>query len=1108
MGLLTLVRFAILVALRRTSADWRLQTAAGLGLVLAAALMASGVIYANALSETALHHTLRSASDEELNLTVRTVRTLERPVFNATSQYVNAHIRRPLSPYLQDSILLIQTSTLYFTDMPEQTPTHPERPRGSLQAIADFGDRVGMVEGRLPEPAREEVEVVIDSLGASTLDLHVGGLVGIFSAIRGNPESALPLRVVGIFEPLDPLDPSWQLSTREQLTNIDREWITLPMHTGINALFDTVGAAFPGLSSEFTWLFITDQEGLRASEADELRATLLGAIGDIRNNLPSSSWKTDLDEVLNRYAALLVLARVPLFLVIFLALGVLLYYVFLIARLIGRTRAAEVALLRSRGASTGQVGLVILVEGLLLAIPALVLGPFLAQVMVMITGQLFPAASGGEGLAAANLSPAAFLVGAIGAALAVVVLAASVLGSAGRGVVAFRRESARPPQVPFLHRYYLDWALLALIGVIWWQLKSRGSFLVQRLGGEEVELDMTLLLGPVLGVVAAGLIILRLFPLALRSAAWLLARAGPVWLIYSLRRVARDPVPPGVLLVLLALATSMGTLGSNLIATLERSQHEQARYEAGADVRIQYILGTQTAERPRLARSLKSLPEVAAASDVMRADTRVTTANFGTDATLLMVDTESFHDVAWFRADFTSSPIAQTLEPLSPVDNSTEGVRLPGTATALGIWVQPGRLSGRTDLMARLQDSNGVYFDMEFGEVSGNGWTYLEAPIRPVPLRSRRATPPAVTAPHTLHTLWIRSRQGSGTSGAVFLDQLQAITTEGAVEVDAFQSIEGWYPLEDELEPGLYSLAISEAVTRPGRRSVVFTWAGNAVALRGIRKGSPESPIPALVSPSFLDANQVEIGDVVSVSVFAGGVFVPMKVVGVAEFFPTLDPRKTPFIVSDLASAIDYVGLHSTRIIYPGLEVWVRSADENLDTGLLRNVIEQNGGDVRDVFDATIMTAAREQDPLLSAGWSGLLALSFVVIVAASASGLALYTYIDSRERLGEFAVMRALGFSRGQVNGLIWFNLAVTVASGLALGTLGGQLLGRAILPLLEVAEGGTRITPPMVFQNDWAGLGLAYAVLAVTTMGVVAAVALVIRRLDVQRFLRVAEM
>ncbi|MCZ6892302.1 MAG: FtsX-like permease family protein [Chloroflexi bacterium] len=1107
MGLLTLSRFAMLVALRRTSADWRLQAAAGLGLVLAAALMASGVIYSNALSETALQHTLRSASDEELNLTVRTVRTLERTVFNTTSQYVNARVRRPLSPYLQESILLIQTSTLYFTDLPEQTPTHPERPRGSLQALAGFGDRVRMVEGRLPEPALGEVEVVIDSLGASALELPVDSLVGIFSAIRGDPESALPMRVVGIFEPLDPSDASWQFSTRERLTNVDRDWITLPTHTGVDALFDTVGAAFPGLSSEFTWLFVTDQEGLRASEADELRATLLGAIGDVRANLPTSSWSTDLDEVLDRYATLLVLARVPLFLVIFLALGVLLYYVFLIARLIGRTRAAEVALLHSRGASTGQVGLVILVEGLLLAIPALVLGPFLAQAMVVMTGNLFPVASGEEGLAAANISPAAFLVGAIGAVLAVVVLAASVLGSAGRGVLAFRSESARPPQVPLMHRYYLDWALLALIGVIWWQLKSRGSFLVQRLGEERVELDMTLLLGPVLGVVAAGLIILRLFPLALRIASWLFARMGPVWLVHSLRRMARDPIPAGVLLVLLALATSMGTLGSNLIATLERSQHDQARYDAGADVRIQYALGTQTAERPRLAQSIESLPGVAAASDVMRANSRVATANFGTDATLLIVDTESFHDVAWFRGDFTSSPIAQMLEPLAPVDSSTEGIRLPGTATALGIWVQPGRLSGRIGLMARLQDSNGVYFDMEFGEVPGGGWTYLEAPIRPVPPGSRRATAPAVTAPYTLHALWIRSLSGSGTSGAVFLDQLQAITTEGAVEVDAFQSIEGWYPLEDELERGLYSLSMSEAVTRPGRRSAVFTWAGNAAALRGIRKGSPESPVPALASPSFLDANQVEIGDVVSVSVFAGGVFVPMKVVGVAEFFPTLDPRRTPFIVSDLASTIDYVGLHSARIVYPGLEVWVRSADGSLDTGALRNVIEQNGGDVRDLFDATAMIATREQDPLLSAGWSGLLALSFVVIVAASASGLALYTYIDSRERLGEFAVMRTLGFSRGQVNGLIWFNLAVTVAFGLALGTLGGQLLGRAILPLLEVAEGGARITPPMVFQNDWAGLGLAYAVLAVAMMGVVAAAALVIRRLDVQRFLRVAE-
>ncbi|MEE8443227.1 MAG: hypothetical protein V3S37_05700, partial [Dehalococcoidia bacterium] len=509
--MLALMRFAALIAVRRTAADWRLQAAAGFGMVLAVALMASGVIYSRALEETALRYVLRNESDEAVNLSVRVFHALERPAFDATSQFVEERVHRPLSPYLQDSTLLIQTSTLYFSGLSQPEAVGPDRPRGSLQATTNLADHVRILEGRLPGLVNGELEVAIDRQGVDALDLPVGTLFNVFPAIGLEQTEPLQVRVVGIIEPLEPSDQYWQIGPWDRFTSTERQWIALPLYADLDALLDTAGVAYPGLHTDFIWLFPLDREGLRASMVHDVRATLQGAIDGLGSSLPGSSWKTDLGDVLKRHASLLVLARIPLFLVVFLAMGVLLYYLFLIAGLMGRVRAPEVALFRSRGASTPQVGVVILIEGLLMAVPAMVAGPFMAQALVVVTGRLFPAASVEQGLVLVELSVPVFLLGAVGALVAVAVFAATTLISARQGVVALFSSSARPPETPFLHRYYLDVVLLVLIGIVWWQLKSRGSFLVKPLAGESMELDMTLLLGPVLGLVAAGLLLLRFF---------------------------------------------------------------------------------------------------------------------------------------------------------------------------------------------------------------------------------------------------------------------------------------------------------------------------------------------------------------------------------------------------------------------------------------------------------------------------------------------------------------------------------------------------------------------------------------------------------------------
>ncbi len=95
-----------------------------------------------------------------------------------------------------------------------------------------------------------------------------------------------------------------------------------------------------------------------------------------------------------------------------------------------------------------------------------------------------------------------------------------------------------------------------------------------------------------MGLLALGLVVLRFFPLAVLILARVLEPIGPAWLLQGLRRISRDPILPGSLVVLLMLATSLGVIGSAFSSTLDRSQRDQARYEAGADIRLEHSGGS------------------------------------------------------------------------------------------------------------------------------------------------------------------------------------------------------------------------------------------------------------------------------------------------------------------------------------------------------------------------------------------------------------------------------------------------------------------------------------------------------------------------------------
>ena len=307
--------------------------------------------------------------------------------------------------------------------------------------------------------------MAIDQLGSELLQLGVGDSMEAYPASGLEVPDAIDIEIVGVFTRIDPDQDYWYAKDRS-FSYQNEQWTIVPLLATEDAILQQVGRAYPGIYINVTWVYNLDRQGVRAGDVAALQETIRSTRYDVAHFLENSSVLIRLDRVLTRYSEQLVLARIPLFLMLFLVVGILAYYLALVASLTVRSRAPEIAMLKSRGSTTPQIGLLVLVEGLVLAIPAIIVGSFLSPIVARILGELFFQVEGDVTQVA--LSGRAFLLGAGGALLAVGVLTVSTLVAARQGIVEFRQSGARPPRAPFLHRYYIDLLMLFFIGVIWW----------------------------------------------------------------------------------------------------------------------------------------------------------------------------------------------------------------------------------------------------------------------------------------------------------------------------------------------------------------------------------------------------------------------------------------------------------------------------------------------------------------------------------------------------------------------------------------------------------------------------------------------------------------
>jgi len=575
--------------------------------------------------------------------------------------------------------------------------------------------------------------------------------------------------------------------------------------------------------------------------------------------------------------------------------------------------------------------------------------------------------------------------------------------------------------------------------------------------------------------------------------------------------------------LLLILALSLGVFAVSYASTWSGSQQDQAAYQAGADVRAA-TNGTTGKAVP--AAEYDALPGVQAAMPVERIEHGVSLVSGSVD--MLAVDSELAPTVVHFRADEAPVPFTQLMGTLHAGEPTLELVTLPQDAQFLqvdpeldissieempsqiflGQDVQPVPIdpSTLTDLKvgatATVRDAHGLLYRVASPQTPmttaatpivvslQQAGTSLDGPVELIGLEFD------VFLPSHSQTLSAQIGVAGLQAGPGANGPWTALPTSGWSARLAAQGSNVPQPVPADTLRGMVlqvndpsTFLFGAGATTPDR--LIFTAAPIA---------SWQGTVPVLANPAFLSSSGTQEGQTIAVTI--DGVKRNLLIAGTVETFPTTDPMR-PLLIFDEAT-LDLMRIQATAGIRNADEWWL-SVDPD-QSARVATALSADPFDSPTVVSALDRTHSLSTDPV-ALGIIGALVLGFVATAIFALVALVVSAAVSARQRRTEFALLRALGLSGGQLSRWLWLENGSLVVISLICGTAVGVVISWIALPFITVTQQATTPVPPVVVDLPWDRI-IALDVIVLVAMGIaVAVLAVVLRRLAIGSALRMGE-
>lgn len=565
-------------------------------------------------------------------------------------------------------------------------------------SVTNFAASADIVQGRAPAAAStadEQIEVAIDQDFATAAGLSAGQTLTVLNRRLplDDPERAFQVTVTGVWEPpaasVRTSTPEDRFLTTGTLTGN----LVVPEAT----LQNTIEPMVDGSLSNAQWLVLLDSSSVTTDSV----ATLLDRTGQINRQVDELvrgarilvTPERSLDGFQAQVASLnrgLTLFSIPILFLLLAVLGAVVWMRW-------TQRRPQVTMLRQRGVRAHRVLAQAVIESLLLATGAAVVGLVAARATAGLIGRTETFLLFGDGVDLAlvmnSRSWTALVVSGCVAALVSVIPSLTTLRREDLGT---RRGDGGAIRPPWFQRTYLD--IVTVVGVAFfsWILLRRGNLL-----GELLDDPLVILL-PAASAVGAGFIVLRLYPLLLRGLARVADRVNSTALLLVSQRGSRVRGAVAAPLLMLVITGALAIYTGSLARTLDLQLHDAAHHQVGAVSGVVSDPAAGLGSRfeisngvPRQVDPGGALIDAASVGRVwgLSSASRLATlparvqpvGQSSTAVTFTAVDTESFADVAFWRSDYGDESLATLMALLDATDDGVLVSSQAAVATGLRV---------------------------------------------------------------------------------------------------------------------------------------------------------------------------------------------------------------------------------------------------------------------------------------------------------------------------------------------------------------------------------------------------------------------------------------
>lgn len=220
-----------------------------------------------------------------------------------------------------------------------------------------------------------------------------------------------------------------------------------------------------------------------------------------------------------------------------------------------------------------------------------------------------------------------------------------------------------------------------------------------------------------------------------------------------------------------------------------------------------------------------------------------------------------------------------------------------------------------------------------------------------------------------------------------------------------------------------------------------------------------------------------------------------VPIVGLLDYFPTLDPRQGFFLIGNIDPIFELVGTELPH------DIWLR-LEPGADGDAVLAQAQALGFPVLDWLNPAVLIAQAQADPTRR-GVLGFLSVGFVSAILLTLVGSVIQSTASFRAQAVQLGSLRAMGLGGMAVAAYLLLAQGVAALGGIAGGTGIGLAVTLLFLPLLDFNGG----LPPYLVRMAWGDITVVYSVFAAVLLGVTVLTTLFLSRQRVSTLVKLGD-